>query len=152
MLEFEQIITFLRKKGHRLIPCTTREVDSLEKHFGIKFPKIYKDFLLSMGKSAGDYMLGSDAFYNRILKFKPWAEEFVSMNNLDPFPENAFVFWMHQGYQVAYFKLDEGDDPPVYTYAETEEDFIMPIVVKDLSTFFCQQFCASGFNQWELNT
>ena len=29
-----------------------------------------------------------------------------------------FVFSMHQGYEFTYFKLSEGDDPPVYQYVE----------------------------------
>ena len=30
------------------------------------------------------------------------------------FPDDALVFWMHQGYQFMFLRAAEGDDPPVY--------------------------------------
>lgn len=35
-------------------------------------------------------------------------------------PSDAFVFYMHQGYQFMFFRLSEGDDPPVYFFGEGE--------------------------------
>jgi hypothetical protein len=33
-------------------------------------------------------------------------------------PPDAFVFWMHQGYQFCFFRTSDGDDPPVYYYLQ----------------------------------
>ena len=32
--------------------------------------------------------------------------------------DDDFVFFMHQGYEFCFFKLSEGDNPPVYFYSE----------------------------------
>ena len=37
-------------------------------------------------------------------------------------PDDAFVFSMHQGYIFEYFRLKDGDDPPVHSFLETEPD------------------------------
>ena len=47
----------------------------------------------------------------------------------------CFVFWMSQGCQFAFFKLTDGDDPPVYYYREYsgQNDYI--IISGSLSQF-----------------
>jgi len=41
-------------------------------------------------------------------------------------PKDAFVFLMHQGYQFSFFRLSEGENPPIYFYCEgeTKESFV----------------------------
>lgn len=36
-------------------------------------------------------------------------------------PDTAFVFAMHQGCAFVFFRLGEGDDPPVYLFEEVEQ-------------------------------
>lgn len=73
---------------------------------------------MSMGKGADKYMRGSDVFFDHIFELQGWGEELVRENNFNDLPANSFVFWMHQGYQMAFFMLTEGDNPPIYFYGE----------------------------------
>lgn len=36
----------------------------------------------------------------------------------DTLPQDAFVFYMHQGDEFGYFRIGDGADPPVYQYVE----------------------------------
>jgi hypothetical protein len=72
-----------------------------------------------MGHSAGKFLQGSDCFFQHLLSLQEWAVELLNENNFPKkLPEDAFVFYMHQGYQFSFFRLSEGDDPPTYSYCE----------------------------------
>lgn len=137
------IAQYLINQKIKLKGCSASEVKRIERYFNLTLPSVYKEFLYSMGKGAGQYMLGSSVFLNEIYILKPDFEEMLSERELS-LPENAFVFWAHQGYQFAYFCIDEGDDPPVYFYydgdvsIEKKENF--------LTDFFTNQLLMSGFD------
>lgn len=103
-----------------LAGCTPEEIALLEHKFGIKLPELYCDWLRTMGRDAGHYLQGSDAFYPAILELRDWATELL-VENGNPFslPDDAFVFLMHQGYQFLYFRtVSQNPDPPVMYYFE----------------------------------
>lgn len=99
--------------------CSSGEIESLERKCRCAFPEAYKCFLAVMGKGAGAYMLGTDIFYGRISEFGLWLADAIRETR-DPvaIPDDAFVFMSHQGYVFCYFRLSEGDDPPVYQYIQ----------------------------------
>src|SRR6266851_6487960 len=102
-----------------IVPCTEDEVHTLERQLGFSLPGAYKEFLLWMGHGAGILLRGSDCFYQHLPPLRTWAEELLEENNFpEPLPEDAFVFFMHQGYQFNFFRISEGDDPPVHFYGE----------------------------------
>jgi hypothetical protein len=106
-----------------MIPCTLEEIIAIEKTFKIKLPQAYQDFLLTMGHSGGDFLKGSDCFYKQLPLLKEWAIELLEENNFtEPLPDDAFVFFMHQGYQFSFFRLSEGDNPPIYFYYEGQKE------------------------------
>jgi len=110
-----------------LIPCTEQEVKALEERLNLTLPKAYQEFLLWAGHGAGHFLRGSDCFYKDTLKIQNWAEELLNENHFPKqLPKDAFVFFMHQGYQFNFFRMRDGDDPPVYFYIEGSEanDFI----------------------------
>jgi hypothetical protein len=118
----------LRFKEQRLVPseqirsCTSDEVQLLEQTLRIHFPKAYEEFLLWMGKGAGAFLQGSDCFYADLPKLKDWAKELLAENDATlELAEEAFVFFIHQGYQFAFMLISEGDNPPVYYYNETQD-------------------------------
>jgi hypothetical protein len=117
MKDIQEIINVLKSAGCNLLPCSEKEIIDIEMHFNVKLPIIYKQFLLAMGKGAGRFMEGSSVFFDEIFDLKQGTEEIILENELEPLPSNAFVFWMHQGYQMAFFKLDE-DLFPVYYFSE----------------------------------
>lgn len=145
-MEIKDLVKFLLKKKNRLKGCSVSEVNRLESYFNISLPLVYKDFLYAMGKDAGKFMLGSSAFYSVLFKLRQDCEEMLLDNGLT-LPDNAFVFWTHQGYQFAFFKVDEGDNPPIYFYYEGRSD----IEEKEasLTDFLAAQLLMSGF-EWDL--
>ena len=78
-----------------------------------------------MGKYAGSFLKGSMCFYDDLILINEEARLLLKEHSFREMPQKAFVFWMHQGYQFAFFINGEGDDPPVYYYNETikENDF-----------------------------
>jgi hypothetical protein len=116
---FKELHLVRRKK---IIPCTEREIRIMEQHIGLPLPGAYKEFLLWMGHGAGGFMRGSDCFYEHLPRLRAWAMELLWENGYaEPLPEDAFVFYMHQGYLFYFVRAGEGNDPPVYFYSEAME-------------------------------
>lgn len=101
------------------------EVSSLESHLPYPLPTTYKEFLLTLGHSAGSFFRGTDFIGNspaRLLELQQEARELFSDCGLN-LPEDAFVFSSHQGYIVHFFRLSgTTDDPPVFGYKEGDMD------------------------------
>jgi len=116
-MEINELVSFLRQKGYSLRGCSRSDVKRIENYFEVRLPVVYKEFLYCMGRDADLFMKGSSAFYKEIFYLK---EDLQSI--LDEYerslPDNTFVFWAHQGYQFAFFYLDQGDNPAVYFYYE----------------------------------
>ena len=134
----------IKDKNINLSPLSQQEIRDLELRLKIKLPIQYKDFLLSMGRGAGKFMQGSSVFYDDIFSLNEWGKELIEENGFKELPEDAFVFWMHQGYQLAFFRLSEGEDPPIYYYSETidQDDYIKK--EDSLSAFLQNQMIMSG--------
>jgi hypothetical protein len=108
--------------AEKILPCTEDEIRMLEQQIGLPLPGAYKEFLLWMGHGAGGFLRGSDCFYERLPPLRAWALELLWENGYaEPLPGDAFVFYMHQGYQFYFVRVGEGDDPPVYFYSEAME-------------------------------
>ncbi|MEQ8757271.1 MAG: SMI1/KNR4 family protein [Coleofasciculus sp. G1-WW12-02] len=104
-----------------LVGCTASEINKLEQELGISLPKAYQEFILEMGHGAGQFLRGSDCFFKHLPYLREWAIELLEENNFPkPLPNDAFIFFMHQGYQFSFFLVSEGDDPPIYSYCEGE--------------------------------
>ncbi len=111
---------FIPPKG--LKPCTEEEVVRLEQARSVKLPQAYREFLLWMGSSGGSLFIGSDCFYRDLPLIQKGAVELLEEDQFPlKLPEDAFVFYMHQGYNFDFFRPSEGDDPPVYYYLEDSE-------------------------------
>ena len=50
-----------------------------------------------------------------------------------------YVFWMSQGTMFCFFKLNDGDDPPVYLYTENDSDRF--ICISQSLTEFIRNYC-----------
>jgi SMI1 / KNR4 family (SUKH-1) len=122
-----QLIELKIVKQDELLGCTRDEVSAIEQQLGISLPRAYQEFLLSMGHSAGQFLRGSDCFFQHLPQLQEWAIELLQENNFaQSLPKDAFIFFMHQGYQFSFFRVSEGADPPIYSYCEgTEETFFI---------------------------
>jgi len=99
--------------------CSEKEIEQLEKHIGSKLPQDYREFLILMGHRAGAFRRGSDYLYKDLFNLTDLTRDTLRGGSFE-LPNDAFVFFSHQGYIFTYFKLSDGDDPPIYTYMEME--------------------------------
>lgn len=106
------------------VGCSEEEIQNLESRLKLNLPLAYKEFLRYAGKGLGDFEIGSTIFYDDIdlVELQEIAKEFLIEDNA-PFklPDDAYVFWMHQGYMFCFFKTSEGDNPPVHFHIEVGE-------------------------------
>lgn len=99
-----------------ILPCTQDEIDQLEQEMAVKFPAVYKEFLLWCGRKLGR-VVWDDRFY---YPFQPSMKE----EAIEPFKlyqrgksinlENVVVILTHEGSSYLFILTNEGDDPPVY--------------------------------------
>ena len=118
--------------------ATEDEIIALEKQLGFNLPRMYRDIFSQIVHGAGNFWAGEDCFYKHLPLIQIWAKELLLEDEFpESLPNDAFVFFMHQGYQFNFFKLSEGDNPPVYSYLEgqTEREFIK--TYEKFTDFFC---------------
>lgn len=94
------------------------EVATIENEIGHILPVEYREFLLAIGRRAGNFLAGTDIFIASLWDLRDEAIDLLRENH-EPteLPPHSFVFSMHQGYEFTYFNLTEGA-PPVYQYVE----------------------------------
>ncbi|SFE91162.1 SMI1-KNR4 cell-wall [Chitinophaga sp. CF118] len=120
MQNISEIKKILIKAGCKLTPCTDKDILLIESTYKLKLPLVYKDFLLTMGRGAGKFMRGSSVFFDVLFSLNKWGGELLEEHGLEPLPPNAFVFWLHQGYQMAFFRIGESEVLPIYYFGEEE--------------------------------
>jgi len=138
------------------VGCTQTEIETVEQELinPFKFPNCYIAFLLLCGKNmdrkpgnSRGYLVGNDVFIDD-LKLNNNEEGLIGLlqedESLLTLPEKAFVFYGHQGYIYAFFKLNEGDNPPVYGYEEGYEGASFPKIADSLSSFY-ERYIDSGW-------
>lgn len=122
-LILKNIISYIKEPN--IIGCSEKEILEIEFFFNVKLPVLYKKFLSKMGHNAGDFLSGTDAFYNNIFSIREWAKELLIECN-EPFElkDNYFIFAIHQGYQFWFFDIeDDKYDPPIYYYFEGDKSY-----------------------------
>jgi len=139
----DEIAQFLRHKGERLKALSSSQLLAVREKAGAHLPKTYIRFLELMGRGAGSFMEGSSAFIDELFYLREGVDELILQHELKPLPDDAFVFWMHQGYQAAFFRTKDGDDPPVYFYAEGHKMTEFILLDKTLTDFFARQLLFS---------
>ena len=93
-------------------------INELEAKLRITLPQKYKEWLKSDGPLTEQF-IGTDAQFEKLDRLMEWSKELLKENNSKfIFPENSFVFAMHQGYQFMYFICDGTDDPEVWYYEQ----------------------------------
>ncbi len=119
--------------------CSKEEIQNLEQQLGLSLPDDYKEFLLWMGHGAGRFMRGSEFFYEHLPFLHKWACELLEENCFpEPLPEDAFIFYMHQGYQFAFLRTSKRENSPVYCYNEAVQQTTFTISHCSFSEFLLE--------------
>lgn len=114
-----------------LIGCSLQECSEIESKLGVKLPAIYQAYLLKMGRRSGVFLRGEEHSYPHLLSLTKDGQDTITESNVDyKLQPTAFVFWMSQGTQFAFFDTTEGDNPLVYHYREYD-----PAPIKRLDHF-----------------
>ncbi|MBA2394072.1 MAG: SMI1/KNR4 family protein [Ktedonobacteraceae bacterium] len=116
------------------VGCNQKEIEEIELFMKSRLPQAYQEFLLWMGHSCGRFLQGSDCFYPILKDLQQYARELLSEDHYaGKLSEDAFIFFMHQGYYFLFFHLTEGDDPPIYSYLENTTQPDQSTIVKEYS-------------------
>lgn len=134
----ETLLAMLKQRGDVLYPCTGADIREIETKTKFMLPDEYKKFLLAMGREAGWFLRGSSCLYPNMIGLNEAANHLLAENNLPPLPPDAFVFWMHQGYMFAFFKLNDPPHLPVYFFTEAKPHSNF-YVEETLWHFLCKQ-------------
>jgi hypothetical protein len=101
------------------------ELTAVEARMGVAFPAAYRAFLLWNGREFAPWN-GDDMAVDLVPELQEWALETLADGRHQlQLPADALVFKQHGGYEFDFFRLGEGDDPPVYDYSQpqAEADF-----------------------------
>lgn len=123
MMKKEEIISSLVNakicRSDEVQGASWEEVAVLEKKLRQSLPAQYREFLLGVGRGAGEFLHGTVIFASALAELRNEAIGLLNENGENvQLSEDTFVFSMHQGYEFTYFNFSEGDDPPVYQYVE----------------------------------
>ena len=101
-----------------------QDVAEVEARLGVRFPSVFRQYLLEMAKSPGDLFQGSDlAGLTKFDQFRADAQ--TLMAETDPLltlPREAVVFLFHQGYTFLYMVAVGGFDGPPMQWTEGERE------------------------------
>jgi hypothetical protein len=123
--------------GEPIRGCTPDEIEALKNYQGVDYiPEIYYQFLLELGRGAGKLFRGSDYSYKYLPHLREDAKILFSEHKPPLLlPDDAFVFFGHQGYIYYYFHTgNREDDPAVYSYQEGDSQVIR--ISDSLSQFY----------------
>ena len=136
------LIENLEENGIHMKGSTEKQMEELcFMANGRNLPEAYIEFMKVMGNGTeGRYMGGSSCFMDEIHDLRQGAIELLEENeSINTLTDDDFVFWMSQGCMFCFFKLTEGDNPPVYFYNESGEDRFIKIaesIVEFLTNMF----------------
>lgn len=119
------LVLSLEERNICMKQCTKNQIKNLITITkGKKLPQAYIEFMSVMGNGTdGKFMGGDSCFMNEIYDLRQGAFELLEENeSKNTLTDEDFVFWMSQGCMFCFFKLNEGDNPPVYFYNEDGED------------------------------
>ena len=109
---------------HSFKGCTEQQIKSIEDKLSLRLPRCYRDFLSVMGREAGEFLVGTDYSFPKVLDFRSEAENLLRTTPSNfLLAQDLFVFMFHQGYTFLFFNChDDSDDPPVFMFTEADKE------------------------------
>ncbi|MGC7097223.1 hypothetical protein ACPZ19_21325 [Amycolatopsis lurida] len=120
----EELAAHLVERGlataETLEPCTPEEVAQVREAQGVEaLPPVYEEFLLRMGRRAGDLLRGTSVFYPGIVELADEMRDLLRENKVEHLVvPGSILLGMHQGYQLYW--LEPGGQVHQYEEMETE--------------------------------
>lgn len=155
MKYLNKIIEKLKSNNVILEGCSKTDIENLQSSITNVLPKCYIEFLEILGQRTDaknvkyglyDYtgFQGESIFYDNVYgghtNKDGLLEQLQEDDKINLIPQindnNIFVFCSHQGYIYAFFKLNEGDNPPIYGYHEGQKENNFPKLTNSLLEFF----------------
>lgn len=133
---------FLAEYGGTAVPCTIEEVEQLESMLpnSYRLPAAYREFLLYGGRKISHFYKEDSRFDYKMANFSVKNERRLvnkMMHSWDStkeeLPDDTYVLSSYMTSYFNFFKLTEGDNPPVYEWSEEEELGIEAIEKKNNS-------------------
>jgi hypothetical protein len=116
--------------------CSETDVSAIENAQNVTLPEQYRRFLLRMGRTAGEFLVGTDFLLRELPGLRRNAEILLQQCRTDfSLSTKDFVFAVHQGTVFLFFSTQDSFDPPVLRFMEGEQ---RPTTVAD------------SFSQWLL--
>ena len=104
-----------------LVGCSEADLQQVEDVAGGPLPAMYRRFMQRMGRSAGDFMRGTDILFPHVLSLRRSADALLrDCGGAFTLGATDFIFASHQGYQFLFFDRALGDNPPVHYFLEGE--------------------------------
>ena len=125
--------------------CTEEEVNGIEAGIKIKFPRAYREAYLLLGKKRAFNIISENAYnFPNYKGMQAGAKEITDSNGIMLEYDNIFVFSVfEENAIISFFRLDEGDDPPVYEYEGGSEEYEK--VAEHFSDYIRQMGWYEGF-------
>lgn len=120
--------------------CSDQQINDLEVKLRVRLPDAFREFLKWFGAKGGLILRGSDVYYPYLIGsvWESYIEEGIYpedisllkfsielLNNYgfkgEEMLSNAIVIFSHQGTAFRFINTNEGNDPPVYMFAEQGE-------------------------------
>ncbi|MEK4063905.1 MULTISPECIES: SMI1/KNR4 family protein [unclassified Paenibacillus] len=121
MKYLNELVSQFRIDKIPMSPCTNEDLINVRKMISDQtLPMAYIEFLETMGNGTDHtFLRGESCFMDELLELNEGGAELLAENNVPlKLTSNDFIFWMSQGCMFCFFKLDEGENPPVYFYSE----------------------------------
>jgi len=106
------------------VGTTDSQIVQLEKYFEVTLPLAYKEFLSWMGNDHEGVFQGSDWFAKDLIENTEYLPDLLADNGVEYNASKACAFFCHQGYMIAWFELESGEDPRCFFFSETDSSSI----------------------------
>jgi hypothetical protein len=106
----ENLLRLGLAKPHDIVGCSEDDLKTLEQQAGAPLPATYLAFMRANGRKCGEFMRDLTIFFPEVLQLT----EQTRRDEIVDLPNDSFVFMDHLGDTLLFFRLVDGDDPPIY--------------------------------------
>lgn len=120
----QNLIDEYQSKQTNFFGFAEAEISKAEALLRGRFPTVFREYLLQMGRSPGNLFIGSElADLSELKEFRVSAEELIRETDTSlTLPPSAAVFLFHQGYSFIYVLADGSFDSSPMQWIEKDRE------------------------------